>query len=310
MTKVKSTEIDGLSKGDSSRIALSTPENFAKVIWNSIEQYNCVAQLDHARVLHEKFLQSEPDSMLARNLALRIFQSYFELADQFALVCRMATENRPVFETYVGSENVHTRAFFNEASRGLDKKRVNEIFALSTTNLKVIKNPVDREKSRKILEQATDELQKTLLDVAKTYVSDTAGYSKALEGSFAVKHGFKMIFPDELAKTLWELADSSTAIMTGIHDLVVKSRRKTYRIIETGLINLKADDVPASLIKILKNMKALSDYVQLIAKIQLGKIDDPHFAVGFLAKAGIIKVGPNDLCPCGSGIKFKRCHRQ
>ena len=79
--------------------------------------------------------------------------------------------------------------------------------------------------------------------------------------------------------------------------------RKEYPNGLTSLPTLVPGSVEAA-----KAMKALQNEIKAMgSNVSLSTID--NFAtVGKYGERRVVKVGPNDPCPCGSGKKYKRCH--
>lgn len=298
---------------------LATPENFERVIWDSISTYNYRAQLDIARLLLRTYQGIPSNSInlfLAHNLALRIFQLYYETADQFALVCRSII-NRPakdVFESYIEGDNLQTRTFFKQCAKDqlseVDIKRIWGLDFLERTN---ISDQKDRQKIREIADSVVVTEKKNLKKFGDTYVTfdDVTGrvnYAGAVKGSFAVKHGFKYLYPSKLAMKMWKLSSAAPTIMQEIVEITRQDTGEKRRTMKIGSLVENAADLSTKLDKLIRQIGFLSREIQVIAMIQLGVMDDPFYLIGRFHKDGIVKFTRNEKCPCGSGLKFKKCH--
>ena len=117
MTKRVVIDIPPTTEEDITRWKNLNPQNYERIIWSSIYDYNYKAQLDISEILFKKLQElkkvGKQDTSLAKNISFKMMQLFFEASDQFALVF-MSVINKatiPVFETYVEGSNVKTKDF-------------------------------------------------------------------------------------------------------------------------------------------------------------------------------------------------------
>lgn len=66
---------------------------------------------------------------------------------------------------------------------------------------------------------------------------------------------------------------------------------------------------------LLKQMEGWSSVINEIARANLKKLDNPNFLIPIvrklkteeIIKTSSLKIGRNNLCPCESGLKYKKC---
>lgn len=308
------------NKEEEERLFLATPENYERVIWDSIYTYNFSAQLDIAELLYENFKDLStrlPEGHpFLQNLILRAIQLYLEVADQFGLVCMAILDKhqRPVFETYIESDNVSTRKFFNLCAEGkITDTLIEKIWGLD--KLKNAKIDPERQKQLKmVIDETIKSEKKNLEQFGKTYSahdidSGRTTYTSVVKGSFAIKHGFKMLHISDLAKKMWQLEDNNPTVMQEIKNVEVRGRAGVIPVITVGSVfDSKTETIDEAFQNLIKLIKFLSSEIGTIAEIQFHLMDNPLFIVGVLTKAGKIKFERNEKCFCGSNKKYKKCH--
>lgn len=300
---------------------LLTPKNYEKVIWASIYEYNYRAQLDIGTLLFNRLLelksQNKQESSLAKNIALRMLQLFFEVSDQLALVymCVIEKNKRPVFETYVQGSNVKTKDFFSRCIRGkITKNEILKIWGLDKLNVKIIKDYAMRTKMQTVINDTVKKGKKNLKLYGNSYTEQNketkkAHYSSSLLGAFAVKHGYKQITPNDLSSRIWTFNKSEPTIMQEIVEITIKGINETKKVIKAGsLFNSKNRDIEDICRRILNHISFMSNEIKTIALIQNSLIDDQFGALTLMSKNGILKIGRNDPCPCQSNLKWKKCH--
>jgi len=321
MIKKAIIDISPVTKEDKLRWSDLNSQNYERVIWTSIYKYNYTAQLDISKILFKKLLElkkdNKQDSSLAKNIALRMMQLFFEIADQFALVYMSIIDKNtsPVYETYVRGSNTKTKDFFAKCSNGkIGKEKILQVWGLDKLNIRVISDITMRDKLQTVIDDTVKKSKRNLKIYGKAYTeynkeTKRVDYSSSLLGSFAIKHGYKQITPSKLSQSIWRFNKSEPTIMEGIVEITRKDNNETKRVIKVGsLFNSKKRDIEDMCKKILEHITFLSKEIQAIANIQLSLIDDPYGSLALFAKNGILKIGRNELCPCGSSRKWKKCH--
>lgn len=311
-----------LNKKELTRLSLATEENYERAIWESINSYNYKAQLDVAELLYKNFKElktKSPDTdPLLYNLVLRALQLYLEVADQFSLVC-MSILNKhqtPVSETYIESNNVDTRTFFRICAQGkITTSQIEEIWGLDKLKSSKI-NKVRQAKLKVIFDQIVKTEKGNMQAFGKTYASyDTVtgktSYTSAVKGSFAIKHGFKLVSPTNLSKQIWGFEDDDPTIFQEIKDIETKDGSIKTQIITVGsVLNDKTQTLDSSFQHLLKLIRFLAHQIGAISEAQLHLPDDPFYTIGYLSREGVVKFGRNEKCFCGSDKKYKKCHEQ
>ena len=321
MTKKVVIDIPPTTEEDKTRWENLTPQNYEKIIWASINDYNYKAQLDIAELLVKRLEELKKDNKegteLAKNISFRIMQLFYEISDQFALVFISVIEKkiRPVYETYINGSNIKTRDFFVRcANRKVTKSEILSVWGLEKLKLESISNIPMRTKMKTIIDDIVKKEKKNLMLYGKSYTdydktTKKADYSSSLKGSFSIKHGYKNVTPNDLSLKMWKFDKTEPTIMEEIVEITRKDNNETKRVIKVGgLFDSKKRDIVDICKKITEHIVFLSREVQTIANIQLSLIDDPYGSLTLFAKNGIMKIGRNDPCPCNSSKKWKKCH--
>jgi hypothetical protein len=302
----------------------STPQNFEWIIWDSISAYNYRAQLDIADLLFNQYVTLSksfpPSNPLIKNICLRILQLYFETVDQFALVC-LAVLNKPskkVLETYLETRYPGTMKFFKRGIRQkISNKEIKKIWGLDTLEKARVTNVKAKKKITMIIKNVIEKTKKNLRLWGQAYLEDDKQTGRTycsapLKGSFAIKHGFKLVNPSPLAKEIWKfdkLDDDKPIVMQEVVEITRQDTGECKELIRVGrLVRDNGDRLSKSVRKLVEHIEFFSKEIEIISTIQKGIINDPFFVIGYFAKAGLIKFGRNEACPCGSGKKFKKCH--
>lgn len=296
-------------------------KNFEKVIWSSIQDYNYKAQLDIANILYKKLQklikEGKGETSLAKNIALRLMQLFYETADQFALVLMSVIykNKQPVYITYVKGSNTKTKDFFGRCAKGkITKKEILQIWGLDKLKPKSITNIKMRDRIQTIIDDTVAKEKKNLKLYGNSYTeynttSKKTEYSSSLLGSFAIKHGFKQIIPNTLSQNMWKFDEGEPTIMQDIVEITLKSTKETKQVIKTGsLFDKSKRDIGDICKRLIEHITYLSRVIQIVVKIQLSIIDDPYGSLTLFAKNGILKIGRNEPCPCNSSAKWKKCH--
>lgn len=321
MTKRIVIDIPPTTQEDIDRWDSLNPQNYEKIIWASIYDYNYKAQLDVAEMLFKKLQELKKNntqtSSLAKNISFRIMQLFFEASDQFALVVMSILDKatKPVYETYVEGSNIKTKDFFARCINGkISNKDILKIWGLDKINLKSLRDISMRQKIQSIIKDTVTRERKNIKIYGRSYAdynktTQKAEYSSSLKGSFSIKHGYKHITPNKLSLKMWNFDKSEPTIMEEIMEITRKDTGETKRVIKIGgLFDSKKRDIEDICQKILEHIGFLSREIQTIASIQTSLIDDPYGSLTLFAKNGILKIGRNDICPCNSSKKWKKCH--
>ncbi|MBI2309622.1 SEC-C domain-containing protein [Candidatus Collierbacteria bacterium] len=321
MTKKAIIDIPPTTEKDIARWNNLNPQNYERIIWSSIRDYNYKAQLDISEMLFKKLQElkkaGKQDTSLAKNISFRMMQLFFEASDQFALVF-MSVINKaiiPVFETYVEGSNIKTKDFFAKCINGkIGKRKILSVWGLDKLKIKSISDVVMRIKMQTIVDDTVKKEKRNLKIYGKSYAdynrkTKKTEYSSSLKGSFSIKHGYKQISSNSLSLSVWKFAKSEPIIMEEIVEITRKDNNETKRVIKVGsLFNSKNRDIEDICKRILEHIAFLSREIQAIASIQLSLIDDPYGSLTLYAKNGILKIGRNESCPCNSFKKWKKCH--
>lgn len=314
-------DIPPATKEDMARWENLNPNNYERIIWESIYDYNYKAQLDISEMLFKKLQElkknNKENSPLSKNISFRIMQLFFEASDQFALVFMSIINKKikPVYVTYVEGSNIKTKDFFTKCiNRKISKKEILNVWGLNKLKLKSISDISIREKMRIIIDDIIKKEKKNLIIYGKSYATynkttKKTDYSSSLKGSFSIKHGYKHVTPNKLSLKMWKFDKSEPIIMEEIVEITRKDNNEAKMAIKIGsLFNSKKRNIEDICKKILEHIDFLSREIQTIAKIQLSLIDDPYGSLTLFAKNGILKIRRNELCPCNSSKKWKRCH--
>ena len=97
---------------------------------------------------------------------------------------------------------------------------------------------------------------------------------------------------------------SSAALQNGLTKADLKSTCDAYDFVKLEVINAVDDQVEFIASMIIDNeLHQIHEVSQFILED-----DDWKYDAGNLRPTPVIKIGRNDLCPCGSDKKFKKCH--
>lgn len=268
-----------------------------QAILESVVEYNHRSQLDMAMHIFDLFLRAK-DRRLQINAVNKIFTLWFELSDQYYLVFKLLeTKN---WQNFIRSSNAQAEKFYQAAAEGVDPDRFRKIMGIESS-------PHVRRRVHKALDAYAGNLQK----MGKIFVNTAS----AISGSTAIKHGYKVVYPTNTANEVFYFDGGDYLVMDRIDRAINMPGMKSEKdYIATGRLGRDPKDEQETLRKILKNMEIYAESICELADMGLRKATDKYF---YLSKSlRIVKVGPNEECPCRTRIsfdgskyeKYKRCH--
>lgn len=298
------------------------PNNYLKVILESLDHYNSVERLDIANLLFAgyKSIKNNPKRTANQKaLILEILSKWIQVLEDLAVVCLMfvgkiVNDNRSPFEIYSFIKNQKILEFYSKVKRGLPKKIVAKIYAIKLPS-QLLKENLINKKEYPYFKQQIDETIVTasgnLSKLGELYSArreqGRLNYGYLVQVYFKTKHSFKVIQPTKTAKILWQLKDNEAALLEDV--IEKRSGRKEMR------ARRFEEWSEADVVKLIDLVKRWTDVVKEIVGAQLRYLENPNFIVPMirklktneLIKSGVTIPGRNDLCLCGSGIKYKKC---
>jgi hypothetical protein len=213
-------------------------------------------------------------------------------------------------------DNIRVRHFYKRGSAGeisdMDIKRALGLNGIPNVRFENKKNS---QLLQKELERNVNSIKGNMKIFGNVYTkynikSGKTDYSSFVKGTISVKHAFKMLYPSNLAKSIWDIQDDSNPILfQEIKDIKIKGNKDAVPVITIGSLMKDHENDPVRLLeKMIKDMKVLSKEVRSIADIQLGLMSDQFYSISLLIKSAKIKLPKNDICYCGSNMKYKKCH--
>lgn len=173
--------------------------------------------------------------------------------------------------------------------------------------------PDEKANINELISDITLKTQDNLKMLAQSYFDkDELVNEKFVQGGAvtvfnAIKHGYKVVYSTELGKQLWQLQDENLFLMHKVTEI----EETGQKIIELGgfpSIDMKLID------HIMRNIRFYSDQILYICQTKLLSDINPIYMIRklrlMITKTKMDegkKVGPNELCLCGSAIKYKKC---
>lgn len=298
------------------------PQNYLKVILESLEHYNSVERLDIANLLFEgyKSIKDDPKKLVNQKaLILEMLSKWIQVFEDLAVLSLMfggkvVGDNREPFEIYSYISNQKILEFYYKVTKGLPKNVIVKIYAIKTPSELLNRGIINRKEYpyfKKQIDEMIETASGNLTKLGKLYSARRKGgrldYGFLVKIYFQTKHGFKMIHPTETAKSLWQFNETDLAVLKDI--IQMRSGRKIMRI---GLFETWDESEVGLLID---RIKGWSEVMNEIIGAQLRYLDNPNFIVPMIRKLKTdeyikstgTKLGRNDKCPCESNLKYKKC---
>ncbi|HUD20671.1 MAG TPA: SEC-C domain-containing protein [Candidatus Saccharimonadales bacterium] len=298
---MKDIEYSKLTKGDISKFKNAGGRNYISAILEAIIAYNHRAQLDIAQQMLAVFDRAEKagNRFLQINVINKIFTLWFELSDQYYLLFKLLETSN--WEEFIKTNNSQAQRFFDECANGLPELRIYKVMGIpARTNIR------DRVK------QAIEAHRKNASMLGGVYASTT----NALYGSYAIKHGYKVVYPTALSEKIFEFDGNDSLILVSVARVTkIPSNGREKNIIETGRLSRNQSDERKVLQGVIKNMEIYANAIKDLAELGSRRFGDRYYYLS--ASLGLMKIGANDACPCqtkkrsnGKPEKYKHCHGQ
>ena len=301
-----------------------SPNNYLKAVLESIVHYNAFARLTSAQWLLEGYRKSGSAYKEDKtNLTLELISKWMQTIEDLGALSLMfagdvVSDNRDPYEIYAKCETSEIRKFYEKARRGLSKTTILKIYGLKHPR-KLLKDGLINPEELNHFEDKTNEFVESEVDnfrkLGRAFTAERKSKSSRFKYSFPVKlyfhtkHGFKMISPTETAMLVWKLDSGDFAVVRDVKQL--KNGRKVMG------VSVLTDLFEDKLIKeLMGRIEEWGGRIQRVADIHLQSMENPRYMVerfrlikteDFMINTGRKKIGRNEPCPCGSGVKFKRC---
>lgn len=318
------------------RFENSTEENYLRIILDSYFQYNHRARLDAAKIYYDKFIElpdEEEYDNLKRVLIAEIFNKLMQALEDSALLAIMFMDKtkRP-FEHFLSTDNRAYTDFFRKAKRGLSDNQILRIYGLKSAtrllNAGLIKKKEEKQFEVMLGNIVNDERLrwKKLGKLYSEQFTDpqskktSSRKTNVIRGYHNIKHAYKTLLPTDLYKKIWnhnenELTLSVIGQYKEFGKLFSRMPKKLQKYAKHKVIVLGSLEVSKKAAKeLFERIHPMAQTMRTISEMHLNGLDDPEyplreFIFAFYPKEKLTKLKHFMLCPCGSGLKYKKCHR-
>ncbi len=308
-------------------LELHNSSNYLKIILENYFLYNSYARADIAKLLNDHLQtirkNGAQSKAVQKNIFLEIYSKYIQVSEDLALVGNLLlnSKNKEInsLSIYMESNNSDILSFYKRAYAGFSDKEIKKIMGIDKL-FEYIKSAQHLSKEEivsyeSIISESIKIEKNNLKMLAKLYIEEfknEKGDNQLIQAGpidvyNGIKHGYKVVYPTKLAKSLWtQITEDSVDVM---HQ-VVEDESTGQKIIILGGFGEINDDIINS---IMFNIEHFSEELHLMCEIRLWSEKDPMFVIKRFRLTKTEeelkkkKINVNDKCPCGSGIKYKRC---
>lgn len=320
--------------------AFHTEENYLRIILESYLEYNHKARLEIAKILFKGFKEVSDDNEnlnLRKNLYAEIINKLMQSMEDAALIAMMFSDTKKsALEHYVGNDNSSFVNFFKKAKKGLSDAQILRMYGLRTVP-ELIKKGLIEQSEKLDFQNLFQELiygqegdKRRWKGWGKVYIKSYINPSNSKRDDkksnvvavyHNIKHAYKVLIPTNIFKQIWKSDDDQpyldiitqyTTFKKLRKNRVVKElkRYENKKLLTIGGFELNQKAVE----EIFERIFPSAQVIKNIAYLQLKKLDNPAFPVRefrfviFRLKNKGMLPKHFDLCPCKSGLKFKKCH--
>lgn len=307
-------------------LILHSPENYLKVILENYFLYNSYARSDIAKILQEKWQEarkSNPQSYaVQKNIFLEIYSKYIQVTEDLALVGRLLllrSKTLSSVEIYMESDNSDTLSFYKSARSGFSDAQLSKIMGVDKLRhfIKSAQHLSSDEIKHYdyIIDESIKIERNNFMMLAKIYIEEAKDEDRAVKLIQAgpidvyngIKHGFKLVHPTKLTKSIWkDIGEETVEVM---HQVIV-DKTTGQKLIGVGGFESANEELVEH---IMYNIETFSQTLHSMCELRLWTDKDPMFVIKKFRLTKTEeelkkrKIGVNEKCPCGSGMKFKKC---
>jgi hypothetical protein len=252
-----------------------------------------------------------------RLLGGEIFCKFMQAVEDFGALCLFCLSDTPDdVHAYFSAYTKHIVKFYGKCRDGLSAEEVRTIYGMQTVEELILHGQIP-ESHRATYEESLGKfiasVQAALAKHGRVFSEhDGAGehyvHSDLVNMYFNAKHGVRVYLPSPVVSQSVKLADDQIGILIDVDK--VDSGDGVRNKIEVGTFDFAA---VGNMVGCTKN---ICKELEALVTLRINTKDDPFF---FLKKlrdgtadrgtvAGLRHPGRNAPCPCGSKLKFKKCH--